>query len=164
MLVINQPLQSPPPLPPPPSSPVSPPPLPLSPLPPSTPPPPLPPPPPPPLPTPPPSHCFVLFRQRVEEKNESTRRDQSNSTYTSFQTPSLTHNLFIIATSASAEVMKIIYGVCASIIIMVIGLILVCKRNVWIKRYHRRGSKFVVLKHYSIQPSVNRDDLHIPTY
>jgi hypothetical protein len=61
-------------------------------------------------------------------------------------------------------VMKIIYGICASIIIMVIGLILVCKRNVWIKRYHRRGSKFVVLKHYSIQPSVNRDDLHIPTY
>jgi hypothetical protein len=61
-------------------------------------------------------------------------------------------------------VMKIIYGVCASIIIMVIGLILVRKRNVWIKRYHRRGSKFVEMKHHSIQPSVNRDDLHIPTY
>jgi hypothetical protein len=57
---------------------------------------------------------------------------------------SLTHNLFIIA--ASPKVMKIIYGVCASTIIIVICLILVRKRKVLIKRYHRRGSTFIVLQ------------------
>jgi hypothetical protein len=62
----------------------------------------------------------------------------------SFQAQSLTHNLSILAASVSAKVMKIICGVCASIIIMVIGLILVRKRKLWIKRYHRRSSKFVL--------------------
>ena len=86
---------------------------------------------------------FVLFCQRLEERQEH-RRSQSNSTYMSFQAQSLTHNLSILAASVSAKVMKIICGVCASIIIMVIGLILVRKRKLWIKRYHRRSSKFVL--------------------
>ena len=96
------------------------------------------------LPSPPPSLWFVLFGQKLEEKNREHRRSQSNSTYMSFQAQSLTHNIPILATPASTKVMKIICGVCASIVIMVIGLILVRKRKVLIKRYHRRSSKFVL--------------------
>jgi hypothetical protein len=86
--------------------------------------------------------CTLLSEAR--RKNREHRRSQSNSTYMSFQAQSLIHNISILATSASSKVLKIICSVCASIIIMVIGLILVRKRKVWIERYHRRYSKFVL--------------------
>jgi hypothetical protein len=61
-----------------------------------------------------------------------------------FRALNLTRHLSIPGTSASTKVMKIIYGVCVSIIIMVIGFLIIRKRKVFIKRFRRRDSKFIV--------------------